>query len=195
MRNLVAFLAAAMASSVCIGQDQAAGVDEFDEIYEEARLARPDRPVTESFFEVARKRAAMGIGDYQNIGHVANYLADHFSLYTRVQSEVIKLFCSAQGVDIQPFLDALASAGTQEAEATAKIYARLGVSYEPIWADLKAGAIGMADSLVAEAEATVGVPAGQLCAHLGGSPGESAVALSYSRVKASRSEILKVIAE
>jgi hypothetical protein len=193
VRRIVAFLLLAFSAPTCVGQNHAVGTDEFDFIYDEAKSTRPEAPITESFFDVAKQRALFGLGEFQNVGHIANYLADHFSLYSRVQSEVIRPFCSSQGVEIQPFLDALSSVSSDEAMASTKIYERLGIDYEQVWAQLKPGAVTMTDTLVQEAETTVGVSSGQLCSYLGGSPAEAASALSYSRMHPSRSEILRVI--
>jgi hypothetical protein len=181
------------ASFACQGQALIDTKDAFDSIHEQARSTLPDTPIAESFFTIAEARAASGNSSFNNIGQLANYLADDYSLHVRLQTEVAKPYCKKKGEDIGPFLDALDRANTREAGIVAKIYARLGISYEPVWVTLKDSASGAAEGLIHRIALATGTTEETVCAHLQKNPVESAQVLSYSNVRSSRSEILRTI--
>lgn len=167
--------------------------DTFDSIYEEARSTLPDAPITGAFFTVAEARAASGGDTFGNIGQLANYLADDYSLHLRMQREIARPYCEDKGVDIAPFLDALDRVDAGDAQIVQKIYARLGNSYEPVWAMLKESASGKAAGLMQRIARATDTTEDTVCAHLRTHPVESAQRLGYATIRASRSEILRTL--
>lgn len=187
-------LLAAVLLNICFASPAASDANaEFDAIYAEAKTRAAGQAVPEVFFQVAQQRAMAGASSFGNMGQLANYLADDFSLYSRVQGDVLREHCKAKGSDIAPYLSAIAAASSKDSTAASKIYARLGSNYDSIWSQLKPQAVkGLAD-LIENFAVTLKVPGTSLCEQLAKDPQRSAQLLSYSSARAPRSEVLRAI--
>lgn len=193
MKSNLVCLPFLFASFACHGQGLTDTKDSFDTIYDEARSTLPHAPITDAFFTVAKARAASGGDSFNNIGQLANYLADDYSLHVRMQREIARPYCEKKGVDIGPFLDALDRVDASDAQIVEKIYARLGNSYEPVWAMLKESASRKAAGLMQRIARATDAAEDTVCAHLQTHPVESAQRLGYATIRASRSEILRTL--
>lgn len=193
MKSKLVGLSCLFASFACHGQGLTDTKDTFDSIYEEARSTLPDAPIADAFFKVAEARAASGGDSFNNIGQLANFLADDYSLHVRMQREIARPHCAKQGVDIDPFLDALDRIDAGDAHIVEKIYARLGNSYEPVWAMLKASASSNTEGFMQRVARATETAEDTVCAHLRKHPVESAKRLAYANLRASRSEILRTL--
>jgi hypothetical protein len=193
MKSKLVCLPFFLASFVCHGQGLTDTTDPFDSIYEEARSTLPDAPITDAFFTVAKARAASGNGSFDNIGQLANYLADDYSLHVRMQREIAKPYCENKGIEIGPFLDALDRVNADDARIVEKIYARLGNSYEPVWAMLKESASRNTEVFMQMIARVTDTAEDTACTQLQMHPVESAQRLGYANLRASRGEILRTL--
>lgn len=193
MKSMLVCLPFLFASFASHGQGATEATDPFDSIYEEARSTLPDAPITDAFFTVAKARSASGSGSFDNIGQLANYLADDYSLHLRMQREIAKPYCKNKGMEIGPFLDALDRVNAGDAQIVEKIYARLGNSYEPVWAVLKESASKNTEGFMQMIARATDTTEDTVCAHLRTHPVESAQRLGYANLRASRSEILRTL--
>lgn len=193
MKSILVSLPLLFASFASHGQGATDATDPFDSIYEEARSTLPDAPIMDAFFTVAKARAASGNGSFDNIGQLANYLADDYSLHVRMQREIAKPYCEKKGIEIGPFLDALDRVNADDARIVEKIYARLGNSYEPVWAMLKESASRNTKGFMQVIARATDTTEDKVCAHLQTHPVESAQRLGYANLRAWRSEILRTL--
>ena len=190
-RSLLAMLLATLplAGQAAPGVEQA-----FDDLYSAASSQAAGASIPAAVFQLARQRAAADPSPFANMGQLANYLADDYSLYARLHSEALRAHCQAQDVEIAPYLAALASGDDADARMADRIYARLGIAYENIWQQLKPQVLGGMAGLVDRFASELGEPASGLCARLASDPGGSARRLAYASVRASRSQVLRAIA-
>jgi hypothetical protein len=166
---------------------------EFDKLYSQASQQATGAAVPQMFFELAQHQAEEGGSSFNNMGQLANYLADDFSLYSNLHSDVIQSQCKAEGANISAYLAALAQQDEPDEAVARKIYARLGNNYEKIWLRLRPQALRDSTGLVTRFAGILHVPPNSFCAQLVNDPNGSARGLAYSSVRASRSQVLRAI--
>lgn len=169
------------------------GKDEFDDLYEQSKAQANGRPIAGVLFELAQQRASTGKTTFTNMGKLANYLADDFSLYSNLHGEVVRDHCRASGSDMTGYLSALAHESVVDAEVARKIYQRLGVTYDRTWELLKPQAVQGVAGLVENFSNTLNVPTTDFCGKLASDPTGSARRLSYASTRATRSQVLRAI--
>jgi hypothetical protein len=127
------------------------------------------------------------------MGQLANYLADDFTLYSNLHAEIVRDHCKMRGTNISTYLAALADESTADATVARKIYGRLGITYDPVWARLKPQTVQGAAGLVENFAGMLNVSSAEFCGRLASDPKGSAQRLSYKSVRASRSYILRAV--
>jgi hypothetical protein len=94
---------------------------EFDELYKQSEARAVGRPVAEVLFQLARERASSGNSKFTNMGQLANYLADDFTLYSNLHAEIVRDHCKMRGTNISTYLADLADESTADATVARKI--------------------------------------------------------------------------
>lgn len=192
---MIRYLLTVLLATVSLAGQATPNADsEFDELYSQSLAQAEGASIPQTLFQLAQSRAASGKSSFNNMGQLANYLADDFSLYSMVHSEIIQAHCKAEGANIVPYLAALASEGEPDATVAGKIYARLAISYKQVWHQLKPQALSGKSGLVGNFAGIMGIPASDLCSRLVRDPSGSAKHLAYHSVRASRSQVLRAIA-
>ena len=171
----------------------ASAKDVSSELVEIVRLAKtryPNRPIAEAMQTVAQDRAGEQDAVFKNIGQLANAVADNYSLYLRVNTDTYVGHCRKQGVDIAPYARRFNAQHTSEAEATAIVYARLRIDYEPIWASIKANAAQTAETNLSQAAKLFGVGPADACKRMASAPDASVKALSFAAMFPEQDQLL-----
>lgn len=164
----------------------------FEELY--AKSAESGQAQTPyALLHLEQGLASSGNFSFKSIGRLANYLADDFSLYSKVHGEAIRDKCMSEGADIDPYLAELAEQGTPDRTVAQAIYARLGVDYEMVWQELKPQALRETAAITARFATVLNVPVDGFCTHLVNDPDGSARRLAYASIRASRSQVLRAI--
>lgn len=166
---------------------------EFDSLYAQASKQATGDAVPQVLFKLARERAGSAGAKLTDMGRLANYLADDYTLYTKIHVEVIQGQCAAEGADLSAYLAELAADDQRDADVTTKIYTRLGSNYDRVWLQLKPQAVSGAPGIISHFAAVLGVPADTFCSRLAKDPKGSAGRLSYVSTHPSRSQVLQAI--
>jgi len=166
---------------------------EFDNLYAKASKQAVGDAVPQMLFKLAREEAGAEGVKFTDMGRLANYLADDYTLYSRIQAEVIQGQCAVEGADLSAYLAQLAVDDAREADVAKRIYARLGSNYEKVWIQLKPQAVRGAPGIVSHFAAVLSVPTDKFCSQLAKDPTGSADRLSYASTHQSRSQVLRAI--
>jgi hypothetical protein len=166
---------------------------EFDNLYAQASKQATGDAVPEMLFKLARERAGSAGVKFTDMGRLANYLADDYTLYAKIHDEVIQGQCAVEGANLSAYLADLAANDKGEAVVATKIYTRLGSTYDKVWLLLKPQAVRSVPGIISHFATVLSVPADRFCSQLVKDPKGSAERLSYAATHPSRSQVLRAM--
>lgn len=173
---------------------QAESIDaQFDALYRRASADTSGTAMPLVFIQLTQEAGQSDDSNFHSLGQMVNYLADDFSLYLRLHTEIMPIACASSGLDIQDYVRDFRSANEADSARVQRAYAVLGTDYDAIWQALRAPAKERGDWLLGQSATTLQIPAADVCRMLHAQPALAAQRLKYSAVRPSRSEILSYL--